>query len=191
MRRALGLTAGLALIAVALSPVAPAQAACLSAAKKCQRDPLITIKVTAKGTPRVPQGGRVTYTLDYSMTWMESFAPYWGSFWVGGSFPRGAKGPEKATIFDTAGKRIATFPCREYTDGVWCAAPGDIPHEGRVVLSARLARHGGATAVARLGFDSFDGLNQQDSERHDSRARSRELFCNYRFTKTVTTKVRH
>ncbi len=189
MRRALGLTAGLALTALALSPIAPAEAACLDAAKKCGRDPLITIGVVAKGTSHVPQGGRVTYTLDYSMTWMESFAPYWGSFWVGGSFPRGAKAPAKATLFDTAGKRLATFPCRKYTDGVWCAARGEIPHQGRVVFSARLARHGGGAARARLGFDSFDGLNEQEFARHYSRERSREKFCNYRFTKTVITTV--
>ncbi|MEV7006552.1 hypothetical protein [Streptosporangium sp. NPDC051022] len=189
MRRVLGLTAGLTLIAVALSPVASAEAACLGAARKCSRDPLITIDVAAKGTPRVPQGGRVTYTLKYSMTWMESFAPYWGSFWVGGRFPKGARGPAKATLYDTAGKRIATLPCREYSDGVWCEAGSEIPHEGKVVLTARLARHGGGAAVAKLGFDSFDGLNQQEFERHYKRERAREKFCNYRFTKTVVTTV--
>lgn len=189
MRRALGLTAGLALVAVALSPIASAEAACVGTAKKCQRDPLISIRVAAKATPHVHQAGRVTYTLNYSMTWMESFAPYWGSFWVGGKFPKGARGPAKATLFDTAGRRVATFPCGKYPDGVWCAAGGEIPHKGRIVLTARLPRHSAKTAVAKLGFDSFDGLSKQEFARHDSRQKSRERFCNYRFTKTVTTTV--
>ncbi|GAA3104954.1 hypothetical protein [Streptosporangium carneum] len=189
MRRALGLTAGLALVAVALSPIAPAEAACLTTAKKCQRDALITIDVAAKATPRVPQGGRVTYTLGYSMKWMESFAPYWGSFWVGGTFPKGARTPAKAALLDSAGRRIATLPCRRYADGVWCRVRGEIPHQGKVVLTARLARHGGGVALAKLGFDSFDGLNEQEFERRDGRLRSREKYCNFRFTRTVTTTV--
>ncbi|MEU1731955.1 hypothetical protein [Streptosporangium sp. NPDC020145] len=195
MRRALGLTTGLALVAVALSPIAPAQAAtCVSAVEKCEREPLVKIKLKAKGTPRVHQGGRVTYTLDYSMTWMESFAPYWASFWVGGTLPRGAKAPRTATLMDPSGRKVATFPCHRYRDGLWCEVPSDVskpvPHKGRIVLSTTLARHGGRTAVARLGFDSVDGLGQKDFERHYGRAAARDRFCVFRFTKTVVTKVR-
>ncbi|GHH63891.1 hypothetical protein GCM10017673_05480 [Streptosporangium violaceochromogenes] len=189
MRGALVLTAGLALAAVALSPLPAAGAACAGPAKDCRRGRLITIGVKAKGPSHALGGARVTYTLRYSMTWMESFAPYWGSFWVGGRFPKGARGPARATVFDASGRRFGAFPCRRYADGVWCDVGGDIPHRGRVVLTARLARHAG-TAVARLGFDSFDGLNEREAARDDGRAVSREKYCNFRFVKTVTTMVR-
>ncbi|ACZ89061.1 hypothetical protein [Streptosporangium roseum] len=189
MRRVLGIAAGLALIAAALSPITPAEASCLDAAKKCGRDALIAIDVKAKGTPRAHPGGRVTYVLDYSMTWTPSFAPYWGSFWVGGKFPRGAQGPARAVLFDEKGKRLAAFTCRRHSDGVWCDTGGAIPHRGRIVLSARLARGGAGAAVAKLGFDSFDGLNKEQSARHLNREKSRAEFCNYRFTRTVTTRV--
>ncbi|MER7128755.1 hypothetical protein [Streptosporangium saharense] len=201
MRRAVGLTgltgltAGLALVAVALTPLAPAQAAtCVSAVKKCERDPLVKIKFKANGTPRVHQGGRVTYTLDYTMTWAESFAPYWASFWVGGSLPKGARTPRSATLLSTSGKRLATFPCHTYRDGVWCEIPSDVshpvPYRGTIVLKTTLARHGGRTATARLGFDSVDGLGQRDFERNYSRTTSHDRFCAFRSTRTVVTKVR-
>ncbi|MGV9775483.1 hypothetical protein [Streptosporangium sp. NPDC003464] len=187
--RVFGVAVGLALIAAALSPVAPVEAACLGAVKKCGRDALIAIDVRAKGTPRAHPGGQVTYVLDYSMTRTPSFAPYWGSYWVGGRFPRGARGPARAVLFDGTGRRLAAFPCRGHSDGVWCDTGGRIPDRGRIVLTARLARGATAAAVARVGFDSFDGLNEQEFARHLNRQKSREKFCNYRFTRTVTTAV--
>ncbi|WP_326823889.1 hypothetical protein [Streptosporangium sp. NBC_01756] len=190
MRRALGIAVGLVLIAAALSPIGPAEATCLATVKKCGRDALVAVDVVAKGTPQASPGGRVTYVLDYAMTWTPSFAPYWGSFWVGGSFPRGAKGPTGATLLGEDGERIATFACHRYADGVWCDTRGRIPHQGRIVLTAHLPRGATGAAVARLGFDSFDGLNKEQFTRHLDRERSRERFCNYRFTRTVTTTVK-
>ncbi|MGV9600621.1 hypothetical protein ACWDR1_28555 [Streptosporangium sandarakinum] len=188
MRRALGLAAGLTLVATALSPASPADAGCLSA-RKCEREALIVFDLTVRGASRAAPGREITYVLDYSTTWTPSFAPYWGSYWVGGSFPKGARGPSRAVLFDTAGKRLATFPCGRYADGVWCETRGRIPNQGRIVLSARLPARGHGKARATLGFDSFDGLNAQDHARRHTRAQARAKFCNYRFSRTVTTKV--
>ncbi|GAA4230370.1 hypothetical protein FHR32_007015 [Streptosporangium album] len=190
MRRALGISVGLALIAAALSPIGPAEATCLNTVRKCGRDALIAIDVVAKGTPHASPGGRVTYVLDYSMTWTPSFAPYWGSFWVGGRFPQGAKGPTGAVLLGEDGKRLATFTCGKHADGVWCDTRDRLPHQGRIVLTARLPRKATGAAVAKLGFDSFDGLNKEESARHLDREKSREKFCNYRFVRTVTTTVK-
>ncbi|MFF0308562.1 hypothetical protein ACFYSC_14090 [Streptosporangium sp. NPDC004379] len=188
MRRALGLAAGLTLVATALSPASSADAGCLSA-RKCEREALIAFDLTVRGASRAAPGREVTYVLDYSTTWTPSFAPYWGYQWVGGSFPKGARGPSRATLFDTAGRRLATFPCGRYADGVWCEARGGLPRQGRVVLSARLPAGARGAAAATLGFDSFDGLNERDHARRHSRAQARAKFCNYRFSRTVTTKV--
>ncbi|MER5627581.1 hypothetical protein ABT061_41830 [Streptosporangium sp. NPDC002544] len=182
MRHALGIAAGLALIAVALSPLPHAQASCVSVTRKCQAEPLIDIKVAARATPPAAPSGQVSYTLDYSMTLTPSFAPYWGTFWVGGRFPAG-RGPTRAVLLDAAGKRVAVLRCREHSDGVWCAAGSHIPHRGRVVLTAPT----GGKGVTRLGFDSFEALDRKESERRFSRREARERFCNHRFTTTVTT----
>jgi hypothetical protein len=196
VRRVLGLAAGLALIGAALSPPAPAQATCtVAAVKKCQGHPLIDIDVAVRATPHAHPGGRVTYVLNYSMTWTPSFAPYWGAFWVGGRFPKGAQTPSKATFFDATGKKLATIPCRRHSDGVWCDTGGQVPHhgqiprQGKIVFTARLAPKSGGAAVAKLGVDSFEGLNEAEFARHYSRKRSQEKFCNHRFAKAVTTTV--
>ncbi|WP_329083546.1 MULTISPECIES: hypothetical protein [unclassified Streptosporangium] len=185
MRRALGIAAGLALIAAALSPLPQAQASCVTAAGKCQEKPLIGVELTAGAVPRPDSSGRVSYTLNYSMTWTPSFAPYWGAFWVGGRFPKGARGPTRAVLLDTTGGRLAVLRCREHSDGVWCAAGSHVPHRGRIVFTTRLAP--GADATARLGLDSFEGLDREEAGRRLSRAQARERFCNHRFTTTVTT----
>ncbi|MFF3442570.1 hypothetical protein [Streptosporangium sp. NPDC002721] len=187
MRRALGIAAGLALIAAALSPLPQAQASCVTEARKCQGKPLIGIEVTAGAVPRPDSAGRVSYTIDYSMTWTPSFAPYWGAFWVGGRFPEGARGPTRAVLLDGSGERIAVLRCRERSDGVWCPAGSHLPHRGRIVFTARLAPGTEARAVARLGFDSFEGLDRKESELGLSRAQARERFCEHLFTTTVTT----
>ncbi|GIH94787.1 hypothetical protein ACFFMN_24165 [Planobispora siamensis] len=188
MRRVLGLTAGLALAFTALAPAAPAATA--SAPASAPADPLISIAVKVRATPLARPGGRVTYVIDYAQTWTPSFAPYWGAFWVGGRFPAGARGPSKATLYDTAGKRLAVLPCRRYADGTWCDAHVRMPHQGRIVMSARLSAKAGRTATARLGFDSFEPLNEAQYARHYSRKQARERFREFRFTKTVTTRVR-
>ncbi|WP_436757323.1 hypothetical protein [Streptosporangium sp. V21-05] len=189
MRRVLGIAAGLALIAAALSPLPQAQASCVNAAKKCQGAPLIGIEVTGGAVPHPDSTGRVSYTLDYSMTWTPSFAPYWGAFWVGGRFPEGARGPSRAVVLDGAGERVAVLRCRERFDGVWCAAGSHVPHRGRIVFTARLApgTGTGTGTAARLGFDSFEGLDRKESALRLSRTRARERFCEHRFTTTVTT----
>ncbi|MFI6511118.1 hypothetical protein ACIBCT_26220 [Streptosporangium sp. NPDC050855] len=184
MRRALGIVAGLVLVAAALVPP-QAQASCVTAAKKCRGEPLIGIELVAGAVPRAGDGGRVSYTLDYAMTLTPSFAPYWGDFWVGGRFPRGARGPATATLLDGTGRRLAVLACREHADGVWCAAGSHLPPRGRIVFTTRLAPDGPGTA--RLGFDSFEGLDREQSERRRTRAQARERFCNHRFTTTVTT----
>jgi hypothetical protein len=185
MRRALGIAAGLVLIAAALSPLPQAQASCVTAARKCQGEPLIGIELAAGAVPRPDAGGRVSYTLDYSMNWTPSFAPYWGTFWVGGRFPKGARGPAEAVMLDATGGRLAVLRCRKHSDGVWCAAGSHVPHRGRIVFTARLAP--GTGAEAELGFDSFEGLDREESGRRFSRAKARERFCNHRFTTTVMT----
>ncbi|MEU4835866.1 hypothetical protein [Streptosporangium sp. NPDC023615] len=182
MRRALGIAVGLVLVAAALTPP-QAQASCVTEARKCRGGPLIDIEVAAKAVPHAPGSGRISYTLDYTMALTPSFAPYWGDFWVGGRFPRGARGPATATLLDVSGRRLALLTCREHADGVWCAAGSHLPHRGRVVFTARLASGGPATA--RLGFDSFEGLDRGQSERRRTRAQAREKFCNHRFTTTV------
>lgn len=187
MRRVLGITAGLALIAAALSPLPQAQASCVTAARKCQGAPLIGIEVTGGAVPGPDSKGRISYTLDYSMTWTPSFAPYWGAFWVGGRFPKGARGPARAVLLDDAGERVAVLRCREHSDGVWCAAGSHVPHRGRIVFTARLAPGTEARTAARLGFDSFEGLDREESARRLSRTQAREGFCEHRFTTTVTT----
>ncbi|GII02016.1 hypothetical protein [Planobispora takensis] len=184
MRRVLGLTAGLALTLTGLAPAVPVAAAPVSA------DPLISIAVKVRATPTARPGGKVTYVIDYSQTWTPSFAPYWGAFWVGGRFPAGARGPSKATLYDTAGKRLAVLPCRRYADGTWCDAHVQMPHQGRIVMSARLPARAKRTATARLGFDSFEPLNEAQYARHYSRKQARERFHEFRFTKPVTTRVR-
>ncbi|MEU8380380.1 hypothetical protein [Streptosporangium sp. NPDC048865] len=187
MRRALGIAVGLLLIAAALSPLPQAQASCVTAARKCQAKPLIGIEVTAGAVTRPDAAGRVSYTLDYSMTQTPSFVPYWGAFWVGGRFPEGTRGPTRAVLLDGAGERIAVLRCRERSDGVWCAAGSHVPHRGRIVFTTRLAPGTGAGAGARLGFDSFEGLGREESESGLSRAQARERFCEHLFTTTVTT----
>ncbi|MER5643307.1 hypothetical protein [Streptosporangium sp. NPDC002524] len=188
MRRVIGIATGLVLIAAALSPLPQAQASCVTAARKCQGAPLIGIEVTGGAVPVPASGGRISYTLDYSMTWTPSFAPYWGAFWVGGRFPKGARGPSRAVVLDATGERVAVLRCREHSDGVWCAAGSHVPHRGRIVFTARLAPGAGTgAAAARLGFDSFEGLDQEESARRFSRTLAREKFCEHRFTTTVTT----
>jgi hypothetical protein len=196
VRRVLGLAAGLALIGAALLPPVPAQATCSTAVvKKCHGAPLIDVDVAVRATPGAHPGGRVTYVLNYSMAWTPSFAPYWGAFWVGGRFPKGAQAPGKAVLFDVTGKKLATFPCHKYSDGVWCDTGGQIPHhgqiprQGKVVFTARLAPKTRGAAVAKLGVDSFEGLNADEFARHYSRKVSQQKFCNHRFTRTVTTAV--
>ncbi|WP_068923878.1 hypothetical protein [Planobispora rosea] len=203
MRRVLGpvtgLVAGLALVSAAPAPAAAAQAVPVSAAAcrtdtaECGRDPLISIAVKVRATPAVRPGGRVTYVIDYSQTWTPSFAPYRGAFWVGGRFPEGARGPSRAVLYDTAGKRLAVLPCRRYADGTWCDAHGPMPHRGRVVMSARLPAPAKGTATAgraKLGFDSFEALDEAEYARHRGRRELRERFCEFRFTESVTTRVR-
>ncbi len=187
MRRALGVAAGLALIAAALSPLPQAQASCVTAARKCQGEPLIGIELTAGAAPRPDSQGRVSYALDYSMTWTPSFAPYWGAFWVGGRFPEGTRGGVRAVLIDGADGRVSVLRCRERSDGVWCAAGSHVPHRGRIVFTTRLAPGTETKAAARLGFDSFEGLDREESGRGFSRAQARERFCEHRFTTTVTT----
>ncbi|MBG0833206.1 hypothetical protein HS041_36500 [Planomonospora sp. ID67723] len=199
MRRVLGLAAGLLLTSTALAPVAPAAAApagtardaaaCRTAAGKCERDPFIGITVKVRATPVARAGGKVTYVVDYSQVWTPSFAPYWGAFWVGGRFPAGARGPARAVLYDTAGKRLAVLPCRRHADGTWCDAHVQMPHQGRVVMTVRLPAAARGKAAARLGFDSFETLNEAEYARHYGRKRLREKFCEFRFTKTATTRV--
>ncbi|MGC5010437.1 hypothetical protein ACLQ2R_06690 [Streptosporangium sp. DT93] len=182
MRRALGIAVGLVLVAAALTPP-QAQASCVTEAKKCGGKPLIGIEVAAKAVPRATGSRRISYTLDYTMTPTPSFAPYWGDFWVGGRFPRGARGPTTATLLDATGRRLAVLACRRHADGVWCAAGSHLPHRGRIVFTARIAPGGPATA--RLGFDSFEALDRGQSERRRTRAQARATFCNHRFTTIV------
>lgn len=43
--------------------------------------------------------------------------------------------------------------------------------------------------MAKLGVDSFEGLNEAEFARRYSRKKSQEKFCNHRFAKTATTTV--
>ncbi|MBB2911499.1 hypothetical protein FHS43_002772 [Streptosporangium becharense] len=186
MHRALGFVASLVLIAAALVPPSTAQAACLVASvKKCDGKPMIDIDVTAKSVLR--SGGRIAYTLDYTMTSTPSFAPYWGTFWVGGRFPAGTRGLSRATLFDATGARVAVLTCRKHSDGVWCAAGSTMPNRGKVVFDAKSPSGGSGTSTARLGFDSFESLTREQSTRRYSRQAAREKFCNHRFNTSVTT----
>ncbi|GAA3447083.1 hypothetical protein [Planomonospora venezuelensis] len=199
MRRVLGLATGLALTSTALVPAAPAAAAppgaaysaaaCRTAAVECERDPLIAVAVKVRATPAARPGGKVTYVVDYSQTWTPSFAPYWGAFWVGGRFPAGARGPARAVLYDTAGKRLAVLPCHRYADGTWCDAHGRMPHQGRIAMAARLPSDAKGKATARLGFNSFETLNEAEYARHHGRKKLREKFCEFRFTRTAVTRV--
>nr|BFE79805.1 hypothetical protein GCM10020093_024060 [Planobispora longispora] len=57
-------------------------------------------------------------------------------------------------------------------------------------MSARLPATAKGTVTARLGFDSFESLNEAEYARHHGRKKLREKFCEFRFTKTAATRVR-
>ena len=103
MRRALGIAAGLALIAAALSPLPTAQASCLSATGEYQARPLIGIEVAARTTPPALERTGLLHPRphpDHTMTLTPSFAPYWGAFWVRGRSPRSS--PRRRTPEETS-----------------------------------------------------------------------------------------